>query len=176
MKSTEYSLNSILEWKDTVRAGDALLLSGTIYTARDAAHKKLVASIEANEPLPFDLENATIYYCGPTPAPEKAVIGSCGPTTSSRMDPYTARLMQNGVVCTIGKGERSKSVYQAILEKRGLYLVAIGGCGALYADAVKSIEEVAYPELGCESIKRLEVENFPVYVAIDTEGNSIFDR
>ena len=92
------------------------------------------------------------------------------------MDPYTACLMQNGVVCTIGKGERSKSVYQAILEKRGLYLVAIGGCGALYADAVKSIEEVAYPELGCESIKRLEVERFPVYVAIDTEGNSIFDR
>jgi fumarate hydratase subunit beta len=176
MKRIECSLDSILDWKDTVRAGDSLLLSGTIYTARDAAHKRLLSSISQGETLPFALGGATIYYCGPTPNKSGQTIGSCGPTTSARMDRFTPDLLERGLVCTIGKGDRDEAVYSAIKAHRGLYLVAIGGCGALYADCVIHSEEVAYPDLGCESIKKLIVKDFPVYVGIDTVGGSIFKK
>lgn len=176
MNKQKYSLDSIVEWKNKVKAGDALLINGTLYIARDAAHKRLITAIECGEKLPFDLHNATIYYCGPTPNSENAPIGACGPTTSARMDTYTPTLLANGVLCTIGKGDRSEMVYSEIKKHRAIYLVAVGGCGALYANCVVSSEEIAYSDLGCESIKRLVVKDFPVYVAIDSCGNSIFTK
>ena len=164
------------ETAKTLHAGDYVYITGTIYTARDAAHKKLVAMIDNGEPLPFDLQNATVYYAGPTPAPEGMVIGSCGPTTSGRMDPYSPKLLDLGLKCMIGKGERKPEVIDAIVRNGAVYLCAIGGAGALAAQCVKSLEVIAFPELGCESIKRLEVENFPLIVAIDSEGNNLFER
>lgn len=160
----------------TLRAGENVLFSGVVYTARDAAHKKIVAALEAGEPLPFDLNGATIYYAGPTPTPEGMAIGSCGPTTSGRMDVFSPTLLDQGLKCMIGKGERNQAVIDAIVRNQAVYLCAIGGAGALAAQCVKSLEVIAFPELGCESIKRLEVENFPLIVAIDSEGNNLFDR
>lgn len=159
-----------------LRAGDTVLLSGTIYTARDAAHKKIFEKLDQGEPLPFELEHATIYYAGPTPAPEHLPIGSCGPTTSGRMDVFTPRLLDLGLKCMIGKGERSQAVMDAIVRNQAIYLCAIGGAGALAAKCVRSVEVIAFEELGCESVKRLEVENFPLIVAIDSLGNSLFER
>lgn len=159
-----------------LRAGDTVLLSGTIYTARDAAHKKIYEKLDRGEPLPFDLENATIYYAGPTPAPEHLPIGSCGPTTSGRMDVFAPRLLDLGLKCMIGKGQRSQAVIDAIVRNQAIYLGAIGGAGALAAKCVRSMEVIAFEELGCESVKRLEVENFPLVVAIDSLGNSLFER
>lgn len=175
MTGTKYSLDTILMWKHIPKAGELLLLSGTIYTARDAAHKLLLRDLESNSPLPFPLEASAIYYCGPTPS-RGITIGSCGPTTSYRMDPYTPTLLSHGVACTIGKGDRGNEVYDAIIEHNAIYLAAIGGCGALYAECVLSSEEIAYPELGCESIKRLTIRDFPVYVAIDSRGKSIYRK
>lgn len=168
--------NTIEEAAKTLRAGDTVLFSGTVYTARDAAHKKIVELINKGQPLPFDLKNATVYYAGPTPAPEGMAIGSCGPTTSGRMDPYSPKLLDLGLKCMIGKGERAQPVVEAIVRNGAVYLCAIGGAGALAAQCVKSLEVIAFPELGCESVKRLEVENFPLIVAIDSEGNNLFDR
>ena len=168
--------NTIVTDAKTLKAGDTVLFSGTVYTARDAAHKKLVAMIDNGDPLPFDLQNATVYYAGPTPAPEGMVIGSCGPTTSGRMDPYSPKLLDLGLKCMIGKGERNPEVIDAIVRNGAVYLCAIGGAGALAAQCVKSLEVIAFPELGCESIKHLEVENFPLIVAIDSEGNNLFER
>ena len=159
-----------------LRAGDTVLLSGTIYTARDAAHKKICEKLDRGEPLPFELEYATIYYAGPTPAPEHLPIGSCGPTTSGRMDVFAPRLLDLGLKCMIGKGERSQAVMDAIVRNQAIYLCAIGGAGALAAKCVRSVEVIAFEELGCESVKRLEVENFPLIVAIDSLGNSLFER
>jgi fumarate hydratase subunit beta len=176
MERKQVNSNTIAEDAKGLRAGDAVLFSGTVYTARDAAHKKLVAAIDGGEELPFPLEGATVYYAGPTPAPEGMVIGSCGPTTSGRMDPYSPKLLDLGLKCMIGKGERSQDVVDAIVRNGAVYLCAIGGAGALAAQSVKSLEVIAFPELGCESVKRLEVENFPLIVAIDSQGNSLFDR
>ena len=158
----------------TLHAGDKLLLSGTVYTARDAAHKRLMALLDAGQPLPFPLEDGVIYYCGSTPAPEGWPIGACGPTTSSRMDPYTPRLYDGGLCATIGKGERDTATCEAIRRNGGIYLCAIGGAGALAAQHVRSCQVVAFDDLGCEAIKKLEIEEFPLFVAEDCHGGSLF--
>ncbi len=156
--------------------GDKVYLSGTVYTARDAAHKRIFELIENGSPLPFDINGVAIYYAGPTPTPPDLPIGSCGPTTSSRMDPYTNKLHEMGLVATIGKGGRSKEVIEAIKENRSLYLCAIGGAGALAATCITDCKVIAFDELGCESVKELTIKNFPLIVGIDTDGNSIFKR
>ncbi len=147
--------------KDTL-----VYLCGTLYTARDQAHKRIAAAIERGEPLPFDLRNAAIYYCGPTPAVRGAIIGSCGPTTSGRMDKYTPLLIEHGVTVTVGKGVRNAEVQNAIKTHGAVYLTAIGGAAALYRSCVKSCELVAFPDLGCEAVYRLTVENFPAVVSV----------
>lgn len=159
-----------------LRAGDRVLLSGTVYTARDAAHKRIFTALENGDPLPFPLEGAVIYYAGPTPAPEGLAIGSCGPTTSGRMDPYAPKLMDLGLIGMIGKGERSLDVCDAIRRNHAVYFCAVGGAGALAARCVKSCEVIAYEDLGCESVKKLEIENFPLTVAIDCTGGNLFER
>ncbi len=160
----------------SLRAGMSVRLSGTLYTARDAAHQRLLKRIESGEPLPFPLEGATIYYAGPTPTPPGKVIGSCGPTTSARMDAFTPKLLSLGLAAMIGKGERSDTVCAAIRTYGAVYFCAVGGAGALISKSVQSVEEIAFPDLGCESVKRLTVENFPAVVAIDSLGNNVFRR
>jgi fumarate hydratase subunit beta len=167
---------NIAEAAKKLRVGDKILLSGTIYTARDAAHKRLFGLLDSGRPLPFPMENATIYYAGPTPAPANLPIGACGPTTSGRMDVFAPRLLDLGLKCMIGKGERSEEVVQALRRNHAVYLCAIGGAGALAAKCVKSLEVIAFEDLGCESIKKLKIENFPLFVAIDCEGNSLFHQ
>ena len=161
---------------EKIKFGDEVYLSGTIYTARDAAHKKIRELIEKDAQLPFDLKNACIYYAGPTPEPPGRPIGSCGPTTSSRMDTFTPLLMDNGLLAMIGKGPRSKEVVDAIVKHKGIYFCAIGGAGALAAMSMKSFEVIAFPELGCESVKRVEISEFPVLCGIDCNGGNIFDK
>lgn len=170
-----YRVEEYRSWAKDVHAGDEILLSGTVYTARDAAHKRFRMALEKDEALPFELVGSFIYYAGPTPAKNALPIGSCGPTTSSRMDGYAPQLYRLGMACTIGKGPRSDDVRKAIVETGGLYLCAIGGAGALAAKAVRTLEVIAYPELGCESVKRLQVEEFPLIVGIDSYGVSLFD-
>lgn len=159
-----------------INVGDEIYLSGTVYTARDAAHKKIRALIESGKALPFDLNGACIYYSGPTPERPGSPIGSCGPTTSSRMDVHTPLLMENGLVAMIGKGPRNADVIEAIKKHCGIYFCAIGGAGALCARSVKKYEVIAFPELGCESVKKMEVEEFPLICGIDCRGNSIFKK
>lgn len=157
-----------------LRAGDTVSLTGTIYTARDAAHKRIVAAMEAGEPLPFPLEGAAIYYAGPTPAKPGQVIGSCGPTTAGRMDPFAPRLLDAGLCCMIGKGVRNAAVAEAMTRNQAVYLVAIGGAGALISQAVDTLDVIAYEDLGCESVKRLTVTKFPAIVAMDCKGGSLY--
>lgn len=159
-----------------LNAGDRVLLSGTVYTARDAAHKKLMELIENGEALPFDINGATIYYAGPTEAPPERPVGSCGPTTSGRMDSFSPALLDMGLCCMIGKGERSKQVVESIVKNGAIYLCAIGGAGALAAKSITKLTVIAFEELGCESIKQLEFKDFPLIVGIDSRGNSIFQR
>ena len=159
-----------------LNAGDSLLLSGTVYTARDAAHARLIQLLQQGEPLPFPLAGASVYYAGPTEAPPGRAIGSCGPTTSCRMDSFTPTLLDAGLCCMIGKGERSRAVIDSIIKNHAIYLCAIGGAGALAAKCITSCEVIAFPELGCESIKRLHFERFPLIVGIDCKGNSVFAR
>lgn len=157
-----------------LKVGDQILLSGTIYTARDAAHKRLYEMLDKNEQLPLPLKDTVIYYVGPTPAPVGKVYGSAGPTTSSRMDAYAPRLYDLGVKATIGKGKRNEEVRKAIQRNDALYLIAIGGAGALLGKCVKKVEMVAFEDLGCEAITCLEVENLPLTVGIDSEGNDVY--
>jgi fumarate hydratase subunit beta len=157
-----------------LHAGEQVLLSGVIYTARDQAHKRIRALMTEGKPLPFTLAGATVYYAGPTPTPPNLPIGACGPTTSGRMDPYTPALLDAGLKCMIGKGGRSEEVCQAICRNRAVYLCAVGGAGALAAQCVKKLEVIAFEDLGCESVKRLTVQNFPLLVAIDCHGGSLF--
>lgn len=157
-----------------LHAGDEVLLSGYIYTARDQAHKRMQQLLDAGKPLPFPLEGATIYYAGPTPTPPNLPIGACGPTTSSRMDPYTPGFLERGLKCMIGKGGRSEAVCDAIRRNGAVYLCAIGGAGALAAQSVQSLEVVAFDDLGCESVKKLLVKDFPLIVAIDCHGGNLF--
>lgn len=158
----------------SLKAGDKVLLSGVVYTSRDAAHKRINALIDEGGQLPYDLKDAVIYYAGPTPSPEGKPIGSCGPTTSGRMDRYAPRFLDLGLVGMIGKGERSDEVCEAIVRNGAVYFCAVGGCGALAASRIKSCEVIAFDELGCESVKRLYIEDFPVVTAIDCSGGNIF--
>lgn len=155
----------------SLAAGDRLALSGVVYTARDAAHKRIFALLDEGKPLPFDLKNAVMYYAGPTATPPGRIIGSCGPTTAGRMDCFTPRLMDLGLLATIGKGQRSEAVRQAVIRRKGLYLCALGGVGALAAQCVRKCDVIGFEELGCESVKRLEIVDFPLYVGIDAGGS-----
>lgn len=168
--------SELLSAKESFKIGEKLLISGTLFTARDAAHKLMCAAIERGEESPIPLKSSVIYYAGPSAAKPPLKCGSCGPTTSKRMDPFTPLLMDCGLRVMIGKGERDKSVSEAIKKHKGLYLLAVGGAGALAAKSIKDMSVIAYPELGTESIKRLTVEDFPVFVGIDSQGNSIFDK
>ena len=172
----EYRLSSsqLREYAPQLKCGDRVLLSGTVYTARDAAHKRIVSMMAENKQLPFELDGASIYYAGPTPAPPGLPIGSCGPTTSSRMDPFAPLLLDNGLVAMIGKGPRNSEVIDAIVRNKAVYLCAIGGAGALAAQCITSCEVIAFEDLGCESVKRLEFCDFPLIVAIDCNGRGLF--
>lgn len=158
-----------------LKAGDSCLLSGIIYTARDAAHKRLCALADEGKVLPFPVKDATIYYVGPTPAKPGQAIGSAGPTTSYRMDAYSPTLIALGETGMIGKGKRGPEVIEAMREHGAVYFGAIGGCGALLSRCIKSAKVVAYEDLGAEAIRELVVENFPVVVVIDAEGNNLYE-
>ena len=176
MKEYYLDTSNINEWVEVLKKGDRVYLSGTIYTARDAAHKKIVALLKENKLLPFELQNSIIYYAGPTPAKNNLAIGSIGPTTSSRMDVFTPLLLKNGLKGMIGKGGRSEAVVNSIVKEKAIYFAAVGGAGALYSGAVTECEVIAFSELGCESVKKLTVKDFPLTVAIDSFGNSLFER
>jgi len=170
------TVKELLSLREELSAGEKIFLSGEIYTARDAAHKRMKAQIEAGEPLPFDLKDALIYYAGPTPPCQGRPAGACGPTTSSRMDCYAPLLYDRGVAATIGKGNRNEEVIRAIVRNKALYLCAVGGAGALIAESIKKIEVIAFSDLACESVKKMTVENMPLIVAIDSHGGSLFAR
>ncbi|MBR6402613.1 MAG: Fe-S-containing hydro-lyase [Eubacterium sp.] len=159
-----------------LRSGDMLYLSGTIYTARDAAHKRMYDTLQAGGELPYEIEGSFVYYLGPTPARPGQVIGSAGPTTSSRMDKYTPLLLDKGLKGMIGKGKRSPEVIEAIKKNGAVYCAAIGGLGALLSKRIVASEVIAYDDLGTEAIRKLTVEELPVVVIIDTEGNYLYER
>ncbi|BCN28713.1 Fe-S-containing hydro-lyase [Anaeromicropila herbilytica] len=161
---------------DKLKAGDFVNITGTIYTARDAAHSRIYNTMLKGEKIPIELENNIIYYLGPTPAKEGKVIGSAGPTTSSRMDKYTPLLLNNGLKGMIGKGKRSKEVIDSIIKNKSIYFAAIGGAGALLSQRIISSKVIAYDDLGTEAIRELEVEDFPVIVVIDSEGNNLYEN
>jgi len=174
----EYKLTTPLSDEDVskLKAGDIVYLNGVLYTARDAAHKRLVDLILNGEELPFDLKGAVIYYVGPTPPKPGEVIGSAGPTTSYRMDPYAPILIEHGLKGMIGKGKRNEAVREACVKHKAVYFGATGGAAALIAKAIKKAEVIAYPELGPEAIRRLEVEDFPVVVVNDVYGNDLYEE
>lgn len=159
----------------TLRAGDYVKITGTIYTARDAAHKRIAETLDKGEQLPVEISGITIYYLGPTPAREGHVIGSAGPTTASRMDKYTPRLLDLGMAAMIGKGKRTKEVQEAIVRNGSVYFAAVGGAGALLSKCIKKAEVIAYEDLGTEAIRKLYVEDFPVIVVIDSQGNNLYE-
>ena len=159
----------------TLKSGDSVLLSGVIYTARDAAHKRLCELVEQGKELPLDVKDSIIYFVGPTPARPGEAIGSAGPTTSYRMDAYSPTMIQQGQTGMIGKGKRNEEVIAAMKEHGAVYFGAIGGCGALLSKCIKKAEVIAYDDLGAEAIRRLEVEDFPVIVVIDSEGNNLYE-
>ena len=156
-------------------AGDYVYLTGEIYTARDAAHKRMIETLDRGESLPLDMKGAVIYYLGPSPAREGRVIGSAGPTTSSRMDRYTPRLLELGMKGMIGKGRRSNEVIQSMKEQHAIYFAAVGGAGALLSKCIQKSEVIAYEDLGTEAIRKLYVEDFPVIVAIDANGADLYE-
>ncbi len=158
-----------------LKAGDYVYISGTIYSARDAAHKRLYETMLEEKEIPIDLKDNIIYYLGPTPAKEGQVIGSAGPTTSSRMDKYTPLLLDHGLNGMIGKGKRSKEVIDSIVKNKAVYFAAVGGAGALLSKCIKSSEIIAYDDLGTEAIRKMKVEDFPVIVVIDSEGNNLYE-
>lgn len=164
--------------KETARslhAGDYVYVTGTIYTARDAAHKRMDEALDRGESLPIDIKDQAIYYMGPSPAREGRPIGSAGPTTASRMDKYAPRLLDLGQTAMIGKGKRSQAVIDAVVRNGCVYLAAIGGAGALLSECIKSSEVIAYEDLGTEAIRKLQVENLPLIVVIDSEGNNLYE-
>lgn len=174
----EYRINTsqLREYAERLKAGDRVILSGKVYTSRDAAHKRIVEALNNGSELPYDLNDAVIYYAGPTPAPEDLAVGSCGPTTSGRMDVFAPLLLDKGVVAMVGKGERNKAVCDAIVRNKAVYLCAIGGAGALASKCITSCKVIAYDDLGCESVKELNFSDFPLTVAIDCTGGNIFER
>lgn len=159
-----------------LRAGDRVILSGTVFTSRDAAHQRIAEALKYKKPLPYNLKDAVIYYAGPTPTPGHLAIGSCGPTTSGRMDGFTPALLENGLVAMIGKGERNEAVCNAIIRNQAVYLCAIGGAGALASKCITKCQVIAYEDLGCESVKELELTRFPLIVGIDCNGGNLFQR
>ena len=164
------------ELAKTLHAGDSVLVTGTIYTSRDAGHKRMCEAVSKGEPLPFDIKDATIYYVGPCPHRDGEIIGSCGPTTSYRMDAYSPLLISMGLLSMIGKGERNDEVKQAIANHGGVYFAAIGGAGALLAQHVEKSEIIAYHDLGTEAIHKLTVKDFPVTVVIDSTGADLYEE
>ena len=158
-----------------LRAGDHVLLSGVIYAARDAAHRRMIAGLEKGEALPFDVRGQVIYYVGPTPARPGCVIGSAGPTTSMRLDPYTPALLETGLKGIIGKGGRGLAVREALKKHRAVYLLAVGGTGALLSQRIKKVDVIAYEDLGTEAVRRMEVEDFPAVVVNDIHGNDLLE-
>ena len=164
--------------KDTVndlKAGDYVYLTGTIYTARDAAHKRMYETLQKGETLPFDIKGNVIYYMGPSPAREGRPIGSAGPTTASRMDKYTPALLNLGMNGMIGKGRRSDAVRESMMKNQAVYFAAVGGAGALLSKSIVQSEVIAYEDLGTEAIRKLEIKDFPVIVVMDCEGNNLYD-
>ena len=159
----------------SLRAGDYVTLTGIIYTARDAAHKRMQEALDAGESLPIEMQGNVIYYMGPSPAREGRPIGSAGPTTASRMDKYTPQLLDLGLGAMIGKGKRSQAVIDAVVRNGSVYFAAVGGAGALLSQRIKSSEVIAYDDLGTEAIRKLEVRDFPVIVVIDSEGNNLYE-
>lgn len=157
-----------------LKAGDSVLLSGTVYTARDAAHKRICECLDRGEKPPFDLNGSAVYYVGPTPEHDGCCIGSAGPTTSGRMDDYSPRLLDAGLKIMIGKGNRSKDVVRSMVQNGAVYLAAIGGAGALMAASIEEAELVCWEDLGCEAVRRLKVKDMPLTVAIDSEGNNLY--
>jgi fumarate hydratase subunit beta len=170
--STPLTIETIKQLK----AGERVYITGTIYTARDAAHQRLIELVKQNKPLPFEIKGQIIYYVGPTPAKPNQVIGSAGPTTSYRMDPYTIPLLELGLKGMIGKGERSQVVKDAIKEHQAVYLGAVGGAAALIAKSIKKVEVIAYPDLGAEAIHQLEVIDFPAIVVNDSYGHDLMEE
>lgn len=158
-----------------LRAGDYVFITGTLYVARDAAHKRLMEVLDRGEPLPIEIRDCTIYYMGPSPAREGRPIGSAGPTTASRMDKYAPRLLDLGEKAMIGKGKRSKEVIDAIIRNQAVYFAAVGGAGALLSKCIVKSEIVCYEDLGTEAIRKIEVENFPAIVVIDSQGNNLYE-
>lgn len=157
-----------------LRAGDMVLLSGVVYTARDAAHARMAELLDQGRELPFDLQGAAIYYVGPTPERPGCAIGAAGPTTAGRMDAYTPRLLDLGLACMIGKGKRSQAVKEAVMRNGAVYLAAIGGAGALMAGSVQQCEVIAWPDLGCEAVRRLVVKEMPLTVLLDAHGGDLY--
>ncbi|MBO7363924.1 MAG: Fe-S-containing hydro-lyase [Lachnospiraceae bacterium] len=160
----------------SLRAGDTVLLSGTVYTARDAAHKRMTEALEKGEALPFPMKDSAVYYAGPTPEKPGQVIGSCGPTTSGRMDAYTPALLDLGQTVMIGKGSRNREVKDAIVRNGAVYFAAPGGAGAVIASCIRAAEVIAYEDLGCEAVRKLTVDSMPLVVAIDSLGNDLYEQ
>lgn len=163
------------ETAKTLKAGDYVYITGTIYTARDAAHKRMEEALHKNEALPLDIKEQMIYYMGPSPARKGRPIGSAGPTTASRMDKYAPKLLDLGLGAMIGKGKRSQEVIDAIIRNKAVYFAAVGGAGALLSKCITASEVIAYDDLGTEAIRKLTVEKFPVIVVIDSEGNNLYE-
>jgi fumarate hydratase subunit beta len=159
----------------SLKAGDYVYLTGTIYSARDAAHKRMQETMDAGEVLPLEIKDTVIYYMGPSPAREGRPIGSAGPTTSSRMDKYAPKLLDMGLGAMIGKGKRNQAVLDAIVRNQSVYFAAIGGAGALLSKCITSSEVIAYDDLGAEAIRKMEVKDFPVVVVVDSEGNNLYE-
>ena len=173
----EYHLTLPLSEEERLRlrAGDAVFLSGTVYTARDAGHARLFALLDEGKPLPFPIENAAVYYVGPTPEKPGQVIGSAGPTTSGRMDKFTPRLLEEGLRVMIGKGQRGPAVKEAVVRHHAIYLAALGGAGALISSCIKKAELLAFEDLGCEALRRLEIEELPLTVILDANGGDYYE-
>ena len=168
------NVNELKTLSPELNAGDKVMLSGTVFTSRDAAHKRITELIADGKPIPYDLDGAVIYYAGPTGTREGMVIGSCGPTTSGRMDKFAPDFLDRGLAAMIGKGERNRAVIDAIERNKAVYFCAVGGAGALACKCIKSCEVIAFEDLGCESVKKLYIEDFPLTVAIDCHGGNIF--
>ncbi len=176
MSELRLDTKDIKNMASSLRAGDTVYLSGTVYTSRDAAHKRIFELLKNGKDLPYDIDGAVIYYAGPTPTPDGLAIGSCGPTTSSRMDVYAPKMLDMGLAAMVGKGPRSKEVCDAIVRNGAVYFCAIGGAGALASKCITKCEIIAFEDLGCESVKKLEFRDFPLTVAIDCNGGNLFDK
>ena len=170
----EIHTDEIRSFLPKLRIGDRVLLSGTIYTSRDAAHMRIMEALDHDAPVPYPIQDAVIYYAGPTPAKASMAVGSCGPTTAGRMDRFAPRLLDLGLAAMIGKGDRDQSVIDAIKRNGAVYFAAVGGAGALIAKHIEKADVIGYDDLGCESVKRFEVDRFPLIVAIDATGADLY--